>query len=213
MPPLYFLLLLCVLFLSLLCPTHSVEFDTELDVQLYEYMNDLQGLIPPYTGCPSLKSTSKDMVRVDMMRQLPRNLLKKYPKLAKKDFQYPIDDWILAYKADSHPKINIDEAGLPKEKDKLQPWVYEFCPEVVEYFTSVPYFTWFPTYHVPFPAVFTTEGAITSTCMLRLIDVAARRSNITWMLHAGTLLGAARGGALNIHHVYIYILYIYLHDS
>ena len=71
-------------------------------------------------------------------------------------------------------------------------------PKVVEHFESrAPLFDYFPGRSAEYPNVLTSTAAISATCLLRVIDIAARRAGATWFVHAGTHLGAAlHGGSM-----------------
>lgn len=103
-------------------------------------------------------------------------------------------DYLLAYKYDLNSTINLEKEGLPFENDVLPNWVKTFCPDTVKHFRDTPLFTWSPGYEIPFPTLHTSESAMLTTCMLRVVDTAARRANVKWMLQAGSLLGAALHG-------------------
>ena len=59
---------------------------------------------------------------------------------------------------------------------------------------GAPLFDYFPGRTASYPNILTTTAAISSTCLLRVIDIAARRAGATWFIHAGTHLGAALHG-------------------
>lgn len=68
-------------------------------------------------------------------------------------------------------------------------WVYQYCPEVVDYFQSrVAYFTFSDAHNKD--VVLTTEAAMASVCLLKIVDTTAKRINMTWVLLAGSQLGA-----------------------
>ena len=79
-----------------------------------------------------------------------------------------------------------DTVPLPPPPDDFFPtdWTYEMCPEVVQFYESVPYFQ-----HKI--VALTTQAAMSFTCLLRLIDVGCRRANATWVLYAGGSIGGA----------------------
>lgn len=71
-------------------------------------------------------------------------------------------------------------------------WIYEVCPEVMQFYDKVPYFRHFDRLHRD--VALTTEAAMSFTCLLRLIDVGCRRANATWSLYAGGSIGGALHG-------------------
>ena len=69
-------------------------------------------------------------------------------------------------------------------------WAHTLCPEVVRHFSRAPLFRTFPGPSAPFPNILTTEAALSGTCLLKLVGQAADRAGATWVVYAGTHVGA-----------------------
>jgi endonuclease/exonuclease/phosphatase family metal-dependent hydrolase len=81
---------------------------------------------------------------------------------------------------------------LSNYEEQLQvEWVAALCPDVIQHYKRVPYFT---RSSQGMPVVLTTAAAMTQTCLLRVVDAAARRVGAKWFVYAGGHLGAALHG-------------------
>ena len=105
------------------------------------------------------------------------------------DTQRRATDSMLAYKANSpfyNPALNFSALG-----NLDLGWVHDFCPEVVEHFTKAPLFD-----HVPLngPGIINTNAAMVSVCMLRVVNLVAKKVGCRWLINGGSLAGAVLHG-------------------
>lgn len=84
------------------------------------------------------------------------------------------------------------KAKSPQYVERLElEWVATLCPDVVQHYRRVPLFS---RASQGVPAVLTSAAAMTQTCLLRVVDAAARRAGAQWFLYAGGHLGAVLHG-------------------
>ena len=114
-------------------------------------------------------------------------------------------DIVLAYKQDTPSVVGpyvklyreefaVDYSDPSLGNARITEWARKLCPEVVRHFGRAPLFDYYPGPKSEFPNILTSEAAITSTCFLKLISLAAKRVDATWFVHAGTHLGAVVHG-------------------
>lgn len=107
----------------------------------------------------------------------------------------------LSYRKDSieYKSLSMAQKKKRKRDDFELSWVVSFCPEVMEYFFKVPYNDFFDgdslleSSHgnkLSNDIVFTKQSAMTSTCLLRVVEIIALSINMTWALIAGAQLGS-----------------------
>jgi len=146
-----------------------------------------------WSGKKSFQHKKREPPRTELQSKRHNLPVEAIPGL-KQEKTYPIDDYILAYKNGTDSSIDLGREGLPRYTDPLPNWVLSFCPQVVRHFKRFPYFDYSPGDQVPFPTVQTSESAMTTVCLLQAVKIAAQRTNTTWMLAAGSALGATLHG-------------------
>ena len=101
---------------------------------------------------------------------------------------------LLTYKTNSPEYENLNAYNkTTRIKDEKIYWIRDFCPEVYEYFSSrVSYFDYWDGNEKDI--VLTPSAAMTSVCMLKVIDLVAKRIKMDYVLLAGSQLGAVLHG-------------------
>lgn len=146
-------------------------------------------LVVPFTFSSDVDPTTADLKQVWDIVQKHQN-----PLCPSRVGNVSYANHMLSYISDTpqYEQLSVIERRSRRQDNFDVEWAKSFCPEVYEYFSKkVKYFDFASSENELF---LTNTAGLAAVCMLKVIDVSARHLNISWVLLAGSHLGASLHG-------------------